>query len=343
MKIAVLCGGRSNERDVSLSTGTMVAHALRRNGHAVVLLDACLGLELDCAPEEVFDKCLPIAECAIPDTAPDVERFFNRAEGFFGKNVLDICKASDIVFNALHGDEGENGKLQAAFDLLGISYTGTGSQGCLLAMNKALSKQAFHEHGIPTPESITFRRADAAMNTPPRFGFPCVVKPGSGGSSVGVSIVHNEEEYSRAITDAFNIEDFIIVERYIHGREFSVGILGETALPVIEIIPKNGFYDYKNKYQPGFTVEVCPAEISTDEAARMQSVAVAVFKALGLGAYARVDVMMDDTGVYCLEANTLPGMTPTSLLPQEAEAAGIHFEQLLETIIEQSIRLDRTE
>ena len=143
MKIAVLCGGRSSERDVSLSTGIQVARALRETGHDVVLVDACVDFPLDCRPEEVFEKALPIENHAIGAAAPCVERFFDRASGFFGKNVLEICKSADIVFNALHGDEGENGKLQAVFDLLNICYTGSGAQGCMLAMNKSLSKQLF--------------------------------------------------------------------------------------------------------------------------------------------------------------------------------------------------------
>ena len=160
MKIAVLCGGRSSERDVSLSTGIQVARALRETGHDVVLVDACVDFPLDCRPEEVFEKALPIENHAIGAAAPCVERFFDRASGFFGKNVLEICKSADIVFNALHGDEGENGKLQAVFDLLNICYTGSGAQGCMLAMNKSLSKQVFRTHGIPTPEAVILSESD---------------------------------------------------------------------------------------------------------------------------------------------------------------------------------------
>ena len=160
MKIAVLCGGRSSERDVSLSTGIQVARALRETGHDVVLVDACVDFPLDCRPEEVFEKALPIENHAIGAAAPCVKSFFDRASGFFGKNVLEICKSADIVFNALHGDEGENGKLQAVFDLLNICYTGSGAQGCMLAMNKSLSKQLFRTHGIPTPEAVILSESD---------------------------------------------------------------------------------------------------------------------------------------------------------------------------------------
>ncbi len=343
MKIVVICGGRSNERDVSLSTGSMVAGALRKMGHDVVLADACVGVELPCPPAEAFYRNLPIPAHKITDTAPDVTPFFERREGFFGKNVLELCREADIVFNALHGDEGENGKLQAAFDMMNIRYTGAGAQGSVLAMNKSLSKLVFHEHDIPTPEEAILHgeSADEALKKCEWLGFPCVVKPASLGSSVGVSIAYDEKDFRAAIEAASEYEDTIIVERYIRGREFSVGIVGDRVLPAIEIIPKEGFYDYKNKYQPGATMEICPADITPQLKKELERCTRTVFKALGLGAYARVDFMVDDNGVYCLEANTTPGMTPTSLLPQEAAAAGMDFPALLETIIAESMKLER--
>lgn len=342
MKICVLCGGRSNERDVSLSTGAMVAKALRNNGHSVVLVDVCRGIELNgISPEESFTAELPILNYAISDESPDVREFFERKEGFFGKNVLEICREADVVFNALHGDEGENGKLQATFDLLGIKYTGSGMEGCLLAMNKCLSKRLFVSCGIPTPPAVFLKKGEYSIDECKVFGFPCVVKPGSLGSSVGVSIVHCDEELEAALKFAEEYEDLIIIEKYVNGREFSVGVVGGIAVPPIEIIPKQGFYDYKNKYQSGCTEEICPADIPNDVAETLKKMAVDVYKVLGLGAYGRVDFMMDDAGCYCLEANTLPGMTGTSLLPQEARAAGIEFPQLLEKIIEESLKLKR--
>lgn len=343
MKICVLCGGRSNERDVSLSTGAMVARALRDNGHMVVLIDVCEGLEIgECSPEELYFRELPIEKPVISDKSPDVSRFFGRKEGYFGKNVLAICREADIVFNALHGDEGENGKLQAAFDLLGIRYTGSGMEGCLLAMNKSLSKQLFFSNGIPTPPYVSLHGEE--IRNPQLsggIGYPCVVKPGSLGSSVGVSIVNNEDELYAALTEAERFEDLIIIEKYIKGREFSVGVVCGKALPAIEIVPKHGFYDYKNKYQAGCTDEICPADIPAETAAALAETAEKVSRVLNLGAYSRVDFMMDDTGFYCLEANTLPGMTPLSLLPQEARAAGMEFPMLLEAIIEHSMKLER--
>ena len=343
MKIAVICGGRSNERDVSLSTGAKVASELRKAGHKVVYVDACEGVELPCSPEEAFDRELPIPEHKVAETAPDIKKYFDRREGFFGKNVLELCKAADIVFNALHGDEGENGKLQAAFDLLNIRYTGSGAQGCLLGMNKCLTKLVFHMHDIPTPEEaiISGGSVEEAIMACDWIGYPRVVKPASLGSSVGVSIAHDEAEFKKALFEARSFENNVIVEKYVKGREFSVGIVGGRVLPAIEIIPKHGFYDYKNKYQPGCTVEICPADVTPELADELSKQAMAVFKALGLAAYARVDFMADDTGVYCLEANTYPGMTPTSLLPQEAAAAGMSFSELLDTIIKESLKLER--
>ena len=318
-----------------------MAAELRNAGHRVVYADACEGVELDCTPEEAFDKMLPIPQYRVGETAPDVAKYFERPEGFFGKNVLELCKAADIVFNALHGDEGENGKLQATFDLLNIRYTGTGSQGCLLGMNKSLSKMIFHSHDIPSPEEAILHgeSVEESLRKCAWIGYPCVVKPASLGSSVGVSIAHDEKEFRAALEEALKFEDVIIVEKYIRGREFSVGIVGNEVLPAIEIIPKEGFYDYKNKYQPGCTVEICPAEIPSSLANEMKRSAMAVFKALDLAAYARVDFMADETGAYVLEANTAPGMTPTSLLPQEAAAAGMSFIELLNRIIDESLKI----
>ena len=340
MKIAVICGGRSKERDVSLSTGAKVASELRAAGHDVVYIDACEGIELDCSAEEAFKKQLPIPAHRVSDTAPDVRKYFDRPEGFFGKNVLAVCQAADIVFNALHGDEGENGKLQATFDLLNIRYTGSGVQGCLLAMNKSLSKMVFHAHDIPTPEEAILHgeSVDEAVRKCAWLGYPCVVKPASLGSSVGVSIAYDKAEFRTALGEAAALEDVVIVEKYIKGREFSVGIVGDKVLPAIEIIPKEGFYDYKNKYQAGAALEVTPAPISPSATEKVQRLAERVFRALKLSVYARMDFLLTwDEMAYCLEANTLPGMTPTSLLPQEAAVIGLDYITLCEKIVSLSL------
>lgn len=340
MKIAVLCGGLSNERDVSVSTGTGAARALRANGHQVVLMDLFLGYDRPFAdPEEVFTAEGELASAAIGDMSPDLDAV--RAmrpdpECIVGPNVLTICRAADIVFLALHGEEGENGKVQALLDLHGIPYTGSGYLGSAIAMNKGLSKMLFRENGIATPDSITLHRGDA----PRDIGFPCVVKPCSGGSSVGTSVVNSRAEYAAALELAFRYESDVIVETYIKGRELTVGVMDGRAMPVIEIIPKSGFYDYKNKYQAGATEEICPAQIGPEATERVQRLAERVFGALMLDAYCRCDFLWDPASgeIYCLEANTLPGMTPTSLIPQMAAAQGMDYGALCERIIEVSMK-----
>ena len=198
-------------------------------------------------------------------------------------------------------------------------------------MDKGLSKELFAYHGVPTPAGIRLRKGQKQEKTVP---FPCIVKACCGGSSVGVSIALKEEEYEKALQEAFLYDDEVIVEQYIEGREFSVGVMDGRALPIIEIAPLQGFYDYKNKYQPGSTIETCPALLSEEKTKEIQAYAEQAFRVLRLKNYARMDFMMNKEGeVFCLEANTLPGMTPTSLLPQEAAAEGVSFEELCERIM----------
>ena len=204
-------------------------------------------------------------------------------------------------------------------------------------MNKELTKVMFRSAGIPTPPGITLRRGDPVST---EMGFPCVVKPCSGGSSVGTSIVADEKDYLQALHDAFDCDEQVLVEKYIRGRELTVGVMDGKAMPVIEIIPKTGFYDYKNKYQAGLTEEICPAPLTAEQTRRVQDLSERVFKALFLDVYGRADFLMDenDGTMYCLEANTLPGMTPTSLIPQMAAALGQSYGELCEQIIEVSLR-----
>lgn len=347
MKIVVLAGGLSTERDVSFKTGEMVTKALRENGHQVILLDVFMGYS---DKEEdltgIFDRAeaVSVKVAAIPETAPDLEKVKaqrkDQSDNFFGPNVIELCRMADIVFMALHGENGENGKIQAAFDLFGIRYTGTGYLGSALAMNKGMAKQLFLENGIPTPRGTTLKRGeDAAKIETCGIHFPCVVKPCSGGSSIGVSIVHDKAEYEQALKEAFRWENELVIEEYVKGREFSVGVIDFQALPIIEIAPVEGFYDYKNKYKAGSTVETCPAELSEQITKEMQGYAEKVAEVLGLNTYSRTDFLLDaEDHIFCLEANTLPGMTPTSLLPQEAKVTGVDFNQLCEKLIESSMR-----
>lgn len=347
MKIVVLAGGLSTERDVSFKTGEMVTKALRENGHQVILLDVFMGYS---DKEEdltgIFDRAeaVSVKVAAIPETAPDLEKVKaqrkDQSDNFFGPNVIELCRMADIVFMALHGENGENGKIQAAFDLFGIRYTGTGYLGSALAMNKGMAKQLFLENGIPTPRGTSLKRGeDAAKIETCGIHFPCVVKPCSGGSSIGVLIVHDKAEYEQALKEAFRWENELVIEEYVKGREFSVGVIDFQALPIIEIAPVEGFYDYKNKYKAGSTVETCPAELSEQITKEMQGYAEKVAEVLGLNTYSRTDFLLDaEDHIFCLEANTLPGMTPTSLLPQEAKVTGVDFNQLCEKLIESSMR-----
>lgn len=335
MKVVVLAGGTSTERDVSLSSGSMIYRAMKENGHQAVLLDVYLGYEGD--TEDIFQRDVDWAAQigGIGETSPDLEeiRALRKDGGkkFFGPNVLDICERADCVFLALHGACGEDGKIQACFELLGIPYTGTDFVSSAMAMDKGISKDIFRAYGIPTPAGIRLRQGETEEI---RVPFPCIVKACCGGSSVGVCIARNEEEYAAAKEEAFRYDREAVIEQYIEGREFSVGVIGGKALPVIEMAPKTGFYDYKNKYQAGNTVETCPAELPEEKAAEIQGIAERVFQALRLRSYARMDFRMDAGGnVFCLEANTLPGMTPVSLLPQEAAAAGMDFPALCEEIL----------
>jgi D-alanine-D-alanine ligase len=351
MKIVVLAGGLSTERDVSFKKGDMVTKALRENGHQVILLDVFMGYsDKEEKLDGVFDRAeeISVKVEGIPETAPDLAKVKasrkDQSDNFFGPNVIALCRMADVVFMALHGENGENGKIQAAFDLFGIRYTGTGYLSSALAMNKGMAKQLFLSNGIPTPKGIAVKVEECDMdcaNPAEKLGLtlPCVVKPCCGGSSIGVSIARTESEFQEALREAFRWETELIIEEYVEGREFSVGVLDFKALPVIEIAPIQGFYDYKNKYKAGSAVETCPADLPTEVAEQMQRYAEQVARALGLDTYSRSDFLLNNKNeMFCLEANTLPGMTPTSLLPQEAQAVGMNFNELCEKIIALSLR-----
>ncbi len=347
MDIVVLAGGLSTERDVSFKTGDMVAKALRENGHRVILLDVFMGYkEAEEDISDIFEHSIEasVSVSAIPETAPDLAKVKasrkDQSACFFGPNVISMCQMADIVFMALHGENGENGKIQAAFDLLGIKYTGSGYLSSALAMDKGAAKIFFEKNGVPTPTGMKMTKADHTDDFDKTgLSLPCVVKPCCGGSSIGVSIVRTKEQFHAALDEAFHWEDELIIEEYIEGREFSVGVLEYQALPIIEIAPVEGFYDYKNKYKAGSTVETCPAELSKEITEEMQKYAVMAAEALGLDTYSRMDFLLNKEGkIYCLEANTLPGMTPTSLLPQEAKVIGMNFNELCEKLIKISLQ-----
>ena len=340
MNIVVLAGGMSSEREVSLSSGTMVTNALRRAGHRAVLVDSFLGLDIPGEVMDVFNVEGEMEAVRVEEQAPDLEKVkaarVDSGFGTVGENVIEVCRAADIVYMGLHGEDGENGRMQAFFDVLGIKYTGAGYLGSALAMHKGISKQMVA--GIlKTAQSKVFRKG-GDMDGIEEIGFPCIVKPCCGGSSIGIAKAGDQRELERALADAFRCEDEIMVEQFITGREFSVGVLGGVALPPIEIIPRGGFYDYAHKYQAGWAEEVCPAAIDGKTEQAMQDMAREACRLLRLEVYARGEFILTEDGeLYFLEMNTLPGMTPTSLLPQEAAAAGLSYEQLCERIIELSL------
>lgn len=340
MKIVVLAGGLSPERNVSLSSGSRVCQTLRDRGHDVAFVDMYLGS--DAAPETLFGAPLPADLTKVGRDAPNLERLKAARGGGdsqFGPGVLELCAMADIVFLALHGACGEDGRVQAALALLGIPFTGSGYLGSAIAMDKDMTKRMVIPVGVQTPawETVTYAENDIPALVG-RLQLPCVVKPVDSGSSIGVAIAHTTEELEKALRDGLELGGHSVIEQYISGREIQVGILEDKALPSIEIIPKVGFYDYENKYQPGAADEICPAEIPQEWEDRLAAAALTVFRTLGLSVYSRADFIVTEDGTpWFLEINTLPGMTPTSLLPQEAAAVGIEYGELCERIIAASL------
>lgn len=340
MKIVVLAGGLSPERNVSLSTGTMVCQALRDKGQEVAFIDMFLGLEgYDTGVKDLFHAPIPAHFRAVKKEAPDLDavRAARKWQGksLFGPGVLELCAEAEMVFLALHGACGEDGRVQAAFDLLGIAYTGSGYLGSAIAMDKDVTKRLVAEHGVLTPgwEILSYHEEEIPALTE-RLALPCVVKVLRGGSSLGVSIVRGREELERALRESLGYDSTVMIEEYIQGREFTCGVLEDRALPTVEIIPQLEFYNYESKYQPGATLEICPGRLDAETEARIGQVALQVHRILGLAVYSRADFILTDDGkLYFLEINTLPGMTPTSLVPQEAAAIGLDYGSLCERII----------
>lgn len=341
MNIVVLAGGTSTERLISIISGTGVCRALRAKGHRAVLLDIFCGDE-NANSDNFFPEEYDVdgANAYMSSFNDKIETMVNERKGFFGPNVLEMCGKADVVFMALHGANGEDGRVQAALDLMGVKYTGAGYLSSAMAMDKTITKNMFIAGGVPTPKAYFIERG-TVVESPAQQGlsYPVVVKPACGGSSVGITIANDEQEFIQSVAIAFDLEPKAIVEEFIKGREFSVGVIEGKALPVIEIAPKEGWYDYENKYKPGATIETCPAEITDEQTARMQRHAEQAMEAVGIEAYGRIDFIMTEDGrMYALEANTLPGMTAMSLLPQEAAQIGINYEDLCEQLINVSLK-----
>jgi len=302
MKVAVLKGGRSLERGVSLRSGARVEDALERLGHEVLAVD--VGADL-------------------------VKRL--------------TAERPDVAFVAMHGVGGEDGTAQELLEILDIPFTGPGVAACARCMDKVLAKNTVREAGLPTPDWFAFNQtafrelgaADALGRLEQSLGFPLVVKPSRGGSSLGVRFAANAGEVPQALVSAFSYDDRVLLERFVEGRELAVSVLGDEALPVVEAIPAEGDrYDFEARYEIGRTRFVCPADLSEEETRAVTEAALATYRALGCTGFARVDVILDAEGPWVLEANAIPGLTDTSLLPQAAEAAGLSFEQLVTRILD---------
>lgn len=306
MKVAVLKGGRSLERGVSLRSGARVEEALERLGHEPLALD--VGADL-------------------------VQRL--------------NAERPEVAFVAMHGAGGEDGTAQELLEILGIPFTGPGVAACVRCMDKALAKHAMREAGVPTPDWLAFSQtafrelgaADALGEVERRLGFPLVVKPSRGGSSLGVKFAASAAEVPQALVSAFSYDDRVLLERFVDGRELAVSVLGDEALPVVEAIPVEGDrYDFEARYEIGRTSFICPAGLDENEGAAVTEAALGAYRALGCSGFARVDLILAADCPQVLEVNAIPGLTDTSLLPQAAEAAGLSFERLVERILDLALK-----
>lgn len=327
MKITVLMGGTSSERNVSLASGIRIVQALRSRGHQVTALDPARGV-ISAAEER------ELSTGKVGTEPPSLETLSKFAEGAFLPNLTSMkeVKDADVAFLALHGGQGEDGTIQALLDMANVKYTGSGHLSSALAMDKDLSKKLFRSEDVKTADwlmaPVTVEQVEGML------GLPVIVKPSKQGSTVGLSLVKKREDIAKAIEEASKYDDEVMIESFIPGRELTVGILGDVALPVGEILPKHEIYDYECKYTAGMATEEFPAKLSPEATEKVQQQALAAFRALKLRGYARIDFRLTSEGeFYCLEANTLPGMTELSLIPQGAAAMGISFPELCERIV----------
>lgn len=337
-RVAVLMGGISSERDISLSTGRQILESLDSAKYDAFGVDAAL---LPGSSRNVLRGA--DEEIATVAEARDALVKSNRLVPMGHIITADSGLRPDVVFIALHGKFGEDGTIQGLLDLLGIPYTGSGVLASALAMDKSMTKKVLAADGIPVPESVDFTvdmggwdKADVAKRVA-RIGYPVMVKPSRQGSTIGMTKVNVPEALNSAIEEAAAYDEQIIVEKYVAGAELTVGVIGNNqpiALPVIEIVPAHEFYDYESKYAPGGSEHIIPARISPAQTAQAQDIALRAFRALGCRGMARVDLIIGSDGMCVLEVNTIPGMTPTSLLPEAAKAAGIPFGRLLDMLIE---------
>jgi D-alanine-D-alanine ligase len=325
LKVAVLFGGTSSERDVSLASGSQVVQALRQAGHDVVAVDTATGV-LDAGAER------QLLSGNVPQVPPDEEALdLMRTGDATALTSAPELRDVDVLFLALHGGAGEGGTLQALLDMTGLPYTGSGMLGSAMAMDKDISKRLMMLAGVPTPPWLMAPILLADVEQ--RIGFPCVVKPSKQGSTMGLTVVKKADDVEAAVEVAARYDDEVMIEAFVPGRELTVPVIGDDALPVGEIISTREIFDYEAKYQPGGAEEIFPADLTGPQTVEIQALALKVHHSLKLRGFSRVDFRMDEEGVFwCLEANTLPGMTAASLFPKGAAAAGISFPEVCERL-----------
>ena len=326
MRVTVLTGGTSSERDVAIASAVQIVAALRSKGHDVAVVDTARGF----IPQADESRLLSGSVGIVP---PSIDELHSLERGLLlsGLGNLAVIRDADVLFLALHGGRGEDGTIQTLLEVVGVPYTGSGPLGSAMAMDKDVSKRLFRVAGVPTADwaMAPVSRAEAEAS----FGWPMVIKPSKEGSTVGLTVVKEPSGFEAALELAGRYDDEILVERFVPGRELTVGVLEGRALAVGEIIPRHEIFDYECKYTPGMSEEIFPADVPASVAQECQRLAVLAHQVLKLGGYSRVDFRLTPAGeAFCLEVNTLPGMTATSLLPQSARAVGIEFPDLCERI-----------
>ena len=326
MRITVLTGGATAERAVAFASASQIVNALRSRRHDVHVVDTAGGLLDERAERELLGGAVGAAPPSVDDLAERERRMLSE-----GLAELEAVREADVLFLAVHGGPLEGGTLQAVLDVVGVPYTGSGPLASALAMDKDLSKRLFRATGVPVP--AWFMAPVASDDVTTALGWPVIVKPSKQGSSVGLTLVKKAQDLDNAVELAARYDDEVMAEQFIPGRELTVGVLGDVPLPVGEIVPKHELFDYEAKYTPGMSDETFPARIDTLLARQLQEYAIMAHRALKLSGYSRVDFRVSPEGdIFCLEANSLPGMTRTSLFPQAAQAAGIPFPELCERI-----------
>ncbi|HEV8510543.1 MAG TPA: D-alanine--D-alanine ligase [Gemmatimonadales bacterium] len=326
MRLVVLTGGATAERAVAFASASQIVAALRSRKHDVSVVDTAGGLLDEQAERDLLGG-------AVGTAPPSVDALAERERRMLSEGLAELPALRDaaVIFLAVHGGALEGGTLQAVLDVIGVPYTGSGPLASALAMDKDLSKRLFRATGVPVP--AWFMAPVAAEDVSTALGWPVIVKPSKQGSSVGLTLVKKAQDLGDAVKLAARYDDEVMAEQFIPGRELTVGVLGDMPLPVGEIVPKHELFDYETKYTPGMSEETFPAKIETLLARQLQEYALMAHRALKLSGYSRIDFRVSPEGdIFCLEANSLPGMTRTSLFPQAAQAAGIPFPELCERI-----------